>query len=170
LRQIRVFLLLAVILLAGCGAPGTRTKSVRVAPQTEFQSDFSASCGELSFGGSWNSKDTGCFVLSLQYPEALTGTVYTCNGDAVTLTFGSQTQAVNLGELPQEGLPRVLFEIFRACSAGQVLGDPVQQDGLWCFSGICIGKAFTLRTDDSGAVHSVSVEQAGLTVDFLSDE
>ena len=168
MKRVLLSVVLLITLLAGCSSPiGV---SAPTAPVIEFESEISSNCDDLTFGGVWDSTETGIFELVLNYPQTVNGTTYLCNCETVTITLGSLNQTVALADLPQNGLPRVLFEIFRVCSAGTGLHEPIQDGEWWNFSGSCFGNTFVLQTDSAGAIRTIVIEQQNIKISFLTEE
>lgn len=168
MKRMLCSLCLLFCLFLGCTVSvGEKTPE---APQLEFQSEFTASCGELSFGGSWDSVTPGIYVLALNYPETVAGEVFSCNGETVTLSLDDLSQELPLENFPRSGLPRTVFEIFRACAVNQFMNPPVRDGEYWSFSGECFGKAFVLQTDSTGAVRTITLAQEQIEIRFLANE
>lgn len=161
-------ILFCCLLATGCTA--AVMQHVPDAPDFAFRSDFSAEYGELSFGGTWDSTVPGIYTMTFRYPDTLAGTAYSCNGENVTISFENQEQTAALADLPQQGAPGILFEVFRICSAQPAFGKPEQSGEYWSFSGEGGVNGVVVQTDAAGAIREIAVRQKGLTVRFWNDE
>ncbi len=168
MKRIFCVILFSVFLLTGCAA--VVVQQAPDAPNFGFRSAFSADYGDFSFGGVWDSTDSGIYTVTLNYPDTLAGTMYSCNGENVTISFENQAQTVPLAALPEQGALWILFGIFRSCSAQPVFGEPVHSGEYWSFTGTGFNNGLVLQTDSVGAICEIAVNHKNLTVHFLRDE
>ena len=168
MKQIFCVIFFFVFLLTGCAA--------EVAPQAPnepnflFCSAFSADYGDFSFGGIWDSTAPGIYTVTLHYPDTLAGTVYSCNGENVTISFENQVQTIPLAAIPEQGALRILFGVFKGCSVQPVFDKPTRSGEYWSFTGTGSNSGLVLQTDSLGTIREITLDYKNLTIRFLEDE
>ena len=148
------------LLLTGCGGAATPSK-----PITEtFSCRFSATCGELAFGGTMQRAAAGMLTVKLLDPPALDGLTLSWDGQQATVTLGLLKYTMD-SELPQAASMKLTLDVLDALFRDKVTGTKTEDGAL--FIGEVNGLEYHMLTDaSSGTLLLLEIPDIAFSLQF----
>lgn len=155
-------LLIALILLCGCGA-----KSPAGDPVTEgFSCRAAIRYGEMDIDARLTCTPEGSMTVAFALPKSLSGVVLGWNGTDMTLELGGMSLALPAEKVPESALVRCLAQVL---GATHPTGTRTEEG--YVISGETEGKAYALVCDPAtGLPVSLSVPEEGLEATFTETQ